>query len=96
MLGEKLRKLREGQNRKQADVARALKISIKTVNNWENDVSAPNIENLIGLCRLYHVSADELLGLEKEESIPLGGLKDDDRKKLVIMVMAYIRACDKE
>ncbi|WP_407894369.1 helix-turn-helix domain-containing protein [Lacticaseibacillus sp. N501-2] len=45
----------------QAQLAEAIGVSVKTVSNWENGRTMPDIQSLIRLSRLYGLSLDELL-----------------------------------
>ncbi len=69
-IGEKLKEEREKNELSQKDVADRLHVARQSVSRWETDQSYPDVENLIALGRLYHVSLDELLGIEREEVIP--------------------------
>lgn len=42
----------------QEDVAKALKVSNKTVSSWENGTSYPNAEQIEKLCELYGMHYD--------------------------------------
>lgn len=66
-IGERLKEEREKQGLSQKEVADRLHIARQAVSRWETDQSYPDLENLMALRRLYHVSIDELLGMEKEE-----------------------------
>lgn len=68
-IGEKLKEERERQGLSQKDVADSLHVARQSVSKWETDQSYPDVENLIALGQLYHVSLDELLGIEREEVI---------------------------
>ena len=61
--GENFKKLRKQSGLSQAQVASALGIRQSNVSDWENDVSRPEYEKLIELCRLYDVTLEELLGI---------------------------------
>lgn len=66
-IGERLKEEREKNELSQKDVADRLHVARQSVSRWETDQSYPDLENLMALGRLYHVSIDELLGMEKEE-----------------------------
>lgn len=69
-IGEKLKEEREKNKLSQKDVADRLHVVRQSVSRWETDQSYPDLENLMALGQLYHVSIDELLGIEREEVIP--------------------------
>ena len=60
-----LRAARVNAGLTQKDAAASLKISNKTLGNWENGVSAPNVKNLASLCALYGVEYDNIIFFNK-------------------------------
>jgi len=54
----------------QEELALKLGVSRQAVSKWECGESSPDTDNLIALSKIYHVSLDELVGVEptKEES----------------------------
>lgn len=44
----------------QKKAAELLAISNKTLSNWENGISVPNIHQVISLCKLYGREIDEI------------------------------------
>lgn len=60
-IAEILRIRRKAQGWTQADLAEAVGVSVKTVSNWENDRTVPDIQSLIRLSHLYGLSLDNLL-----------------------------------
>lgn len=82
-IGEKLKEERERQGLSQKDVADRLHIARQAVSRWETDQSYPDLENLMALGRLYHVSIDELLGMEKEEISESVQKKTEEEEKSV-------------
>ena len=67
MIGELLAETRKMHGDKQADLADKLGVSIAAIRSWEQDKSSPSHEALVDICRMYHVSADYLLGLSRVE-----------------------------
>ena len=59
----KLRDLREDHDMTQQQVAEILGTSQTMYARYERGASELPMRHFIRLCRLYHVSADELLGL---------------------------------
>ena len=60
--GEMLAELRNDQNITQKELAGKLFVSAGTISNYENGVHFPDIEKLIALADLFHVTTDYLLG----------------------------------
>ena len=63
MIGERLAEIRKDHDDTQAILADRLNVSISSIRSWEQEKSSPPHELLVKICRLYHVSADYLLGL---------------------------------
>ena len=70
-LGEKLKSLRESRNWTQADLAKRLNKAVSTI----SDAHAIPLDVLSSIAMLFGISADELLGLEKSDSLSLSGLE---------------------
>lgn len=87
MIGEKIKKLRKMNGLTQADIARELGITRSSVNAWEMGVSMPSTSYVIKLSRIFKVSADYLLGLERKAVLDISGLDDDSIK--ILTEMAY-------
>lgn len=60
---KKLKDLREDHDLTQAKVAEYLGTSQTMYARYERGANEMPIRHLIALCKLYHVSADEILGL---------------------------------
>lgn len=76
MLNERIKELRILNGMSQVDLATRLGISKQSVSNWENDNIQPSIEMLLKLTRLFSVSTDYLLGLEKRRYLEISGLSE--------------------
>src|SRR5699024_4466541 len=67
MYGKHLKELREAKKLSQDQVAKELNVSRQAISKWENDKTFPDIDNLIRLSRLYGVTLDKLVGVEREK-----------------------------
>ena len=67
MYGKHLKELREAKKLSQDQAAQELNVSRQAISKWENDKTFPDIDNLIRLSRLYGVTLDELVGVEREK-----------------------------
>ena len=63
---ENLRILREERDLKQTDIAHLLNTTQQVYSRYENGVNGLPIRHLITLCKFYHVSADDILGLNEK------------------------------
>lgn len=81
-LAEKLKKARENAGFSQMDIAEKLNISRQVISKWENGWTSPDIDNLIILSDLYHISLDELLKDEKKKDANLENREEQNEKKV--------------
>jgi len=87
MIYLRLKELRNANNLSQAQLARKLGISKSAVNAWEMGISKPHIEYLAELSRVYGVSADYILNIERDY-IDATGLSDRERRIVLDLVNA--------
>jgi len=59
-LGSRIFNLRSNKNMKQSELARELGVSRQAVSKWENDLSSPDVKNLIALAELFDVTIEYL------------------------------------
>lgn len=67
MKGERLAEVRKDHGDTQQTLADKVNVTKYTVSSWEQGKSEPSHEMLVRICRLYHVSADYLLGLSSAD-----------------------------
>ena len=60
-LGDKIYQLRTKANLSQGDLADALDVSRQSISKWETSTSVPELDKLIKLGELFHISLDELV-----------------------------------
>ena len=65
-IGIKINTLLALQNKKQKDLAKEIGVSDNTISYFAKGERAPNLEQIIKMSKIFNVSADYLLGLEKE------------------------------
>jgi len=63
-----LRIYRKKMRMSQAELASFLGLSQRTISHYENGSAEPSLQSLYEICTTLQVSADELLGLNKNES----------------------------
>lgn len=78
MTAERIKVLREARGWTQAELARRLSITRNGVNSWEQGLSMPSPACLVDLAKLFSVSTDYLLGVERLESVNVTGLNEED------------------
>lgn len=60
-IGPQLSEARQQQHLTQQAVATQLHVARQTVSSWETGNSFPDIDSILALCELYHLSLDHLL-----------------------------------
>lgn len=65
-LGQKIQTQRKEIGLSQEELAEQLGVSRQAVSRWENDNGYPEMEKMIRLSQIYHVSLDYLAGNEQE------------------------------
>ena len=78
MTAEKIKALREARGWTQAELARRMNITRNGVNSWEQGLSMPSPACLVDLAKLFSVSTDYLLGVERLEMVNVTGLNEED------------------
>ena len=66
---ERIRALREDHDLTQEQVAKYLGMSQTMYARYERGANELPLRHLVALCRLYQVSADEILGLARDRSV---------------------------
>lgn len=78
MIAEKIKELRSRQGMTQAYVAKKLGITRSGVNAWEMGVSVPSTQYIVELVRLFNVSSDYILGIQKTAAVNISGLSEKE------------------
>lgn len=78
MTADRIKALREARGWTQAELARRLNITRNGVNSWEQGLSMPSPACLVDLAKLFSVSTDYLLGVERLEMVNVTGLNEED------------------
>ena len=84
--GEKVKKLRHEKDLTQQQLAELLGVAVSAISSYESGNRYPSYEVLISLARIFHVSTDYLLGLEKLKTIDVSGLDDNEIKVILQMI----------
>ena len=74
MLGQRIIEMRTALGWSQVELAKRLRVAKQTVSNWENENIQPSIEMLVRLAKLFNVTADYMLGFEREVQLNVEGL----------------------
>jgi len=77
-LGEKLRKLRLDKGLTQVEMSKRLGISPIMISSYELEKRSPGFDILIKLSAFFGVTTDYLLGIEKQRTVNVHGLNDNE------------------
>ena len=77
MLGEQIRRFRQGTGKSQVRMAQDLGVTKQCISNWENNNILPSVDMLIKLSGYFSVSTDCLLGLDDRKILDVTGLTDE-------------------
>ncbi|ANY13478.1 hypothetical protein BCY75_05535 [Latilactobacillus curvatus] len=64
LIGQQLKQFRLDANYSQQTLAEQINVSRQVISKWETDKSAPDLNTLVVLAKLYNVSLNTLLGVE--------------------------------
>ena len=78
MTADRIKALRESRGWTQAELARRMNMTRNGINSWEQGLSMPSPQSLVDLARLFSVSTDYLLGVEKHNTVGVTGLDEKD------------------
>ncbi|MBQ8799941.1 MAG: helix-turn-helix transcriptional regulator [Lachnospiraceae bacterium] len=60
-LGKQIKNCRQEENLSQEELAERVYVSRQTISNWENDKSYPDVNSLVLLSEVFHISLDKLI-----------------------------------
>ena len=66
-LGNNIAKFRKSSDVTQEQLAEQLNVSVSAVSQWETGKTLPDISAIPVLCHVFNVTADELLGIDREK-----------------------------
>ena len=86
--GNALKTLRLKENMTQAQLAQKLGVTKSIISAYETGLRLPSYDILIHIAKIYNVSTDYLLGLEKKDEIDLSGLSANEIEALLSLIKA--------
>ena len=90
MIADRIKHLREVKGMTQSALAKKLGITRSSVNAWEMGISVPSTQYIIELSRIFCVSTDYLLGVDKSSTIDVSGLSESD-VQLLYRIITHLR-----
>ncbi len=89
-LGRQIRKYRNEFDISQDELAKRVYVSRQTISNWENDKNYPDINSLLRLSEIFHVSIDVLIKGDIEKIKEEVRQEDTHRFKKISNIFAVL------
>lgn len=90
IMGNKLKKLRNGKRLTQKQLGDMIGISISSISNYETGLRRPSYEVLIRYSQIFHVTTDYILGIKKPDFTNLSAL-DLRAKEILFQIIDLLR-----
>lgn len=88
MIAERIKESREKNGLTQSSLAKKLGLSRSAINAWEMGISVPSAQYLVELSKLFKVSTDYLLGIDRKETIDITFL-DEEEKNIIYLLLKH-------
>ena len=89
--GNTLKTLRINNNLTQSQLAQQLGLTKSVISAYETGLRLPSYDILIHIAKIYSVSTDYLLGIERKQEIDLSGLSQEEINALLNLIKAMKR-----
>ena len=83
-LGERIYKLRSEKEMSQGDLADALEVSRQSISKWETNASVPELDKLVKMSEVFHISLDELILDKKQDATILQEMEVPEQKVIYV------------
>ena len=91
-IGQRIKDLRKKADMTQDRLADYLGVTAQAVSKWELGQAAPDLALIAPLCRVFGVTADELLGIGRTAELPVEGESDSAKRKILITACYILEA----
>lgn len=90
IIGNKIKELRIAKNVTQEELASRVNVAKATISAYENGSRLPSYTVLVKLSRIFHVSTDNLLGVDSRYSLDVTALTPHQRSTIQEIIAAYV------
>lgn len=90
-LGEKLKALRTAKKMSQKELAERIGIAKSVISFYESGDRFPSYDVLIKIARIFNVTTDYLLDVERERTVDVSGLSEEDIAAVTTVIDALKR-----
>lgn len=91
ILGEKLKALRTAKKMSQKELAERIGIAKSVISFYESGDRFPSYDVLIKIARIFNVTTDYLLNVERERTVNVSGLSEEDIAAVTTVIDALKR-----
>lgn len=85
-LADRIRMIRESHDMTQSQLAKKLHITRSAVNGWEMGLSVPSTQCIVEMAKIFNISSDYLLGMERGAVLDIDGLSNNEVAILISLV----------
>lgn len=89
LFGDKLKMLRNSRNLTQDNLAEMMGLATSAISSYESCSRRPSYEILLKYARIFHVSTDFLLGIEKEDQLDVSDLSAKEKEAVRQIITAF-------
>lgn len=89
--GNRLRALRTGKGWTQEELASRLRLTKSVVSAYETSLRYPSYDILIRICSIFNVSSDYMLGMERQKTLDISDLSEENELLVRQLVSALRR-----
>lgn len=90
-LGERLKALRTAKKMSQKELAERIGIAKSVISFYESGDRFPSYDVLIKIARIFNVTTDYLLDVERERTVNVSGLSEEDIAAVTTVIDALKR-----
>ncbi len=88
MFGDTLKQLRTSKKMSQKELAERINIAKSVISFYESGDRMPSYEVLIKISRIFNVTTDYLLGIERGRMVDVSGLNENDVAAVTTVIEA--------
>lgn len=89
LLGETLKKLRIDRRLNQSQLAEMMGLATSAISSYESCARRPSYEILVKYARIFHVSTDYILGIERRDYLDISDLSDKEKEAVAQVISVF-------